>query len=78
MNLLKEDKEKIDFLYNNILSLLSADFISKYEVNLENALQYINSFYYKYLIPISNDDSSPNIHLSTKGILSFLDCNLLL
>lgn len=71
MWLSEEDFEKINFLYKNILSLLKQEFISKNDINIKNALGYINSFYSKILLESNVDINSPILYnLSSDGILS--------
>ena len=44
MKLLEEDLERINFLYKNLLELLKQKFILNNNLNLKNALEFINYF----------------------------------
>jgi len=44
MKLLGEDLERINFLYKNLLELLKQKFILNNNLNLKNALEFINYF----------------------------------
>lgn len=71
MWLSEEDFERINSLYKTILSLLEQDFISKNNINIKNALEYINAFYSKMLLENNVDSNSPTIYnLPSNGILS--------
>lgn len=71
MEMLDEDIEIIDILYRKILNLLKHELVKEKEINLENALEYISSFYSKLLIPTSNKNQSPSLYnLTSDGVLS--------
>lgn len=69
MELLKDDYEKLKFLYKDVLNLLKQDFIFQRSININSALGYIDSFYSEVLL---NDNITPLCicNLPSDGILS--------
>ena len=71
MELLEEDLNELNFLYENILILLKEKFILNNTLNLKNALEFISCFYSKLLIFNNTNKEPPFIsNLPSNGILS--------
>ena len=71
MWLSEEDFERINSLYKTMLSLLKQEFISQNNINIKNALEYINTFYSKVLLENNVDSNLPIIYnLPSDGIFS--------